>query len=328
MRILFCNIGWMEHYNGQTDKDIIVNGGAFVKKYGYGYEEFTFKNRNGYCYGGTGETFSMHIERIEGISRYDDKAEGVLVVWVAKKDNEDYSRIIGWYKNATVYREVQEMLILDGEMNRICYRVKANAKDCVLLVSSDRNFIMPRASKSKDNVGMGRSNIWYADDEKAKIFIDRVVKYINEFNKKQCNLIITEDILHNNVTNKVLNSTTEYIEKAYELSEKKMHRDALEYINKALEIDNTNEYAHNCKGNIIFDIGLYDLAIDCYRKALSIREDYLDPMYNIPLAYGMYGDLENALKYINEYLEIEKDDEEANDDKCLLEKMINDYCYK
>lgn len=328
MRILFCNIGWMDHYNGQTQKDRIINGGAFVKEHGYGHEEFTFKNRNGYCYGGTGETFNMHIERIEGISKHEEEAEGVLVVWVAKKDEEEQSRIVGWYKNATVYREVQERPIFDDKMNRICYRVKAKAEDCVLLVGVDREFIIPRASKSEDNVGMGRSNIWYADDDKATIFINKVIKYINEFNKKQCNLVITEDILHNNKTNKILNNITQYIEKAYELSEKKMYRDALEYINKAIEIDDINEFAQNCKGNIIFKIGLYDLAIDYYKKALSIRVDYLDPKYNIPIAYGMYGDLENALKYMNEYLEVEPDDDDANNDKDTLEKLINHYRYK
>ena len=328
MRILFCNIGWMYHYNGQTDEDIIVNGGAFVKKYRYGHEEFTFKNRNGYYYGGTGETFNMHIERIDGVSKYADKAEDVLVVWIAKKDNEEHSRIVGWYKNATVYREVQEIPILDDGINRICYRVKAKAEDGVLLIGADRNFIMPRANKSEDNIGMGRANIWYADYEEAKLFIDRVVKYINGFNKKQCNLVITENILHNNITNKILNSEDEYIERAYELSKEKRYRDALEYVNKALEIDNTNEYANNCKGNIVFDIGLYDLAIEYYNKALSIRGDYLDPMYNIHLAYGMYGDLKNALKYVKKYLEKEPDDEEAKNDKYKLEEMINHYSKK
>lgn len=299
MRILFCNIGWMNHYNGQKDNDKLENGGSYTEEYGTGIEEFTFQNRNGYYYGGTGLSGSMNIERIQGVSKDATKVENVLVVWVAKKGKEQNSKIVGWYKNATVYREFQEFNTLDNERDVVVFRVKTKAEDGVLLIPTDRTFIMPRASKSKDGVGMGRSNIWYADNDEAKPFIEKVVKYINEFNKKQCNLKVTEDIL-NRKTLDELECVDDYINKANILLESNNNRTALEYINKAIDIDPEYEYAHNIKGIILLELGLYDLAIESFNNAL-IDEDYSDPIFNKGLAYGMDGNLDKALECFKEY---------------------------
>lgn len=317
MRILFCNIGWMNHYNGQTKDDRLENGGSFVDENGYGIEEYTFQNINGYYYGGTGLSGNMNIERICGVNKDSNKAENVLVVWVAKKKDEENNRIIGWYKNATVYREFKEFDTLNNLRPVVYYRVKAKVEDSVLLVPVERNFIMPRANKSEDGVGMGRSNIWYADKKEAKLFINEVVDYINRFNKKSCNFIVTEKILHGE-TDRELKTVEEYIDIAYELSETNNNRTALEYINKAISMDREDVDAYNCKGNILLDIGLYDEAIESFKNALELDKDYIDPIFNIGLAYGMYGDFKNALRYFEEYLILDPDDSDAKNYKYML----------
>ena len=38
MTILFCKIGWMENYCGQTANDQIQGGGSYVKEHGIGHE--------------------------------------------------------------------------------------------------------------------------------------------------------------------------------------------------------------------------------------------------------------------------------------------------
>lgn len=310
MRILFCNIGWMNHYNGQTETDLLENGGKFVKENGYGIEEFTFQNRNGYYYGGTGSEGNMHIERIEGVDKYADKAENVLVVWVAKKDNEENSRIIGWYKNALVYREFQSFNTLDDTRSTVYYRIKAKAEDSILLMPGDRSFIMPRANKSADKVGMGRSNIWYAEKKEAKPFVDEVIDYIDKYNRKKCNFVVTEETL-NRSTTKELDGCSDYIDKAYELSDENRNRDALEYINRGLNLEPNNEYAYNCKGNVLLDLGLYDLAIDVFEKALECNKEYTDSIFNIGLCYGMDGNYKKALEYFDRYLAIYPNDEDS-----------------
>ena len=40
--ILFCKIGWMENYCGQTANDQIQGGGSYVKKHGIGHEVCNF----------------------------------------------------------------------------------------------------------------------------------------------------------------------------------------------------------------------------------------------------------------------------------------------
>ena len=321
MRILFCNIGWMNNYNGQTEDDRIENGGSFIDENGYGIEEYTFQNINGYYYGGTGLSGNMNIERIEGVNKDSSEAENVLVVWVAKKTNEENSRIIGWYKNATIYREFKEFDTLNNSRPVVYYRIKAKAEDGILLVPVERTFIMPRANKSEDGIGMGRSNIWYADKEKAKPFIDKVVDYINGFNRKPGNFMVTDRILYGE-TDVKLNSIEDYIDKAYKLSEENNNRTALEYANRAISMNDKNPYSYNCKGNVLLDIGLCDIAIENFKKALELDKHYIAPIFNIGLAYGMYGDFYNSLKYFEEYLKIDSDDEDAKNYKNLLEKNI------
>ena len=50
MRILFCNIGWMEKYQGLTDNDQI-SGGSFVSEKGMGHEVCNFHSTNERVYG-------------------------------------------------------------------------------------------------------------------------------------------------------------------------------------------------------------------------------------------------------------------------------------
>lgn len=42
MRILFCNIGWMENYRGLLEGDKIKGGGAYVKENNRGFETCNF----------------------------------------------------------------------------------------------------------------------------------------------------------------------------------------------------------------------------------------------------------------------------------------------
>lgn len=43
MTILFCKIGWMENYCGQTANDQIQGGGSYVKEHGIGHEVCNFE---------------------------------------------------------------------------------------------------------------------------------------------------------------------------------------------------------------------------------------------------------------------------------------------
>jgi hypothetical protein len=168
--IIFLRIGWMHRYQGQTSADRIAGGGAFVKEHGYGHEIFNFQVFEGRVYGyvqppksgyneQTGPGFN--IDRL-GASSTDDRISGVLAIWVATAPHGG-SFIVGWYRNATIYRYWQRPPTGSGRRhgeNELGYFVTAASEDATLLPPDERVFRLPRGSG-----GMGQANVWYADSE-------------------------------------------------------------------------------------------------------------------------------------------------------------------
>lgn len=319
MKILFCNIGWMKEYNGQTDIDKLINGGKYVKENNYGAEEFNFQNINGYYYGYVSHMHQMRIERLEGINKSEDVAENVLVVWVAK-DNRESNKIIGWYKNATIYRDFQTFSRMDPDLNRdrVFYRMKANVFDSTLLPVSKRTFKIPRASVAKDGIGMGQSNIWYADEEKCKPFVEKVFNYIDNY----CGEIQNKISYKLNLSLKSeqeLDKYEDYLDKADELMNINRDLEALSYINKLLSIKENDTNGYNYKGIILSKLGFYDQAIKYYKKSLETYKSFSNPVLNIGKALGYKGkekcNFEKALEYFEKYIELEEDDADGFDCK-------------
>lgn len=174
-RILFANIGWMISYNGQTITDKITGGGAYsdIDK----HESFNFQNLNKKCYGylqPTGDRIDLH--RIDPtVSQNEEYLDNVLVVWFATNPIVGGSWVVGWYKNATVYRECQKSKA--SQRNGYGYYVKADVANCTLLPVDDRIKPIPRQIKNYP----GRSNIWYADTTDVKTFKTDVISYIRNY---------------------------------------------------------------------------------------------------------------------------------------------------
>ncbi|HBQ8068561.1 TPA: HNH endonuclease, partial [Klebsiella pneumoniae] len=80
MTILFCNIGWMNKYDG-IDGDSIERGGSYNKT-AIGHEVCNFTNSDGYVYGYVQPTGQIKIEKL-GASRKAEKIDGITVVWLA-----------------------------------------------------------------------------------------------------------------------------------------------------------------------------------------------------------------------------------------------------
>lgn len=111
MRILFCNIAWMDYYKGKVDgSDEPQNGGSFVEKYKEAHEAYNFSpeyldadtgyQRGEYCLGFV-ETKStngttrnqLKIESIDGCEalKNEMKVEDVLVIYCALYPNSEKS---------------------------------------------------------------------------------------------------------------------------------------------------------------------------------------------------------------------------------------------
>ena len=81
MRVLFANIGWMTHYQGNTAKDKIVGGGSYRDD--DKHEAFNFQNLQGKCYGYVQPVrFGLiNLQRIDKkCNKEQDKLTNVLVV--------------------------------------------------------------------------------------------------------------------------------------------------------------------------------------------------------------------------------------------------------
>lgn len=212
MKILFCNIAWMNCYKGIVlGKDEPKNGGAFVKENNDAHEVYNFDpirlgNESGYTTGeyclGFVETKStngkdrnqLKIESINGCEalKKESFAEDVLVVYCAKYPDSlsQETYVVGWYKHATVYRYYETMIFPceNGEEAYQDYNAIAKKENCVLLPSYLRRksniWRVPR-KQSGISYGFGQANVWFAlgreDNKYLDEFLLRVVKQIDEY---------------------------------------------------------------------------------------------------------------------------------------------------
>lgn len=158
MPILFCNVGWMDHYDGR-DGEIPVRGGEH-NRHAIGHETCNFLDVEGMVYGYVQSRGKITVQKL-GAKRGEDFAKDVTVVWTAGPESGG-TVVIGWYKNATVYQEPQT-IIKPTEQHRKNglseYRISAAASDAKLLIPDERTLLIPRAVKG----GIGQSNVWFAD---------------------------------------------------------------------------------------------------------------------------------------------------------------------
>lgn len=144
--ILFCNIGWMSRYEGNKGQpDKTVGGGSWVRENETGHEVCNFVTcPDGFVYGHV-ETIQGERDRkirIETLGGNGDSVDGVDVVWTAADPKRGGRRVVGWYRNATVFRERQYFEKLptrqhdrDDIRN---YRIRARAEDAHCIDLEDR----------------------------------------------------------------------------------------------------------------------------------------------------------------------------------------------
>ena len=213
MRVLFCNIAWMDYYKGNVNgNDQPKNGGSYVLENGDAHEKYNFSPvllskdnttypDGEYCLGfvetksTNGKTRNqLNIEKIEGYEalKNENEAEDVLVIYCAKfPDSSTYETyVVGWYKHATVYRNYAVMEFDNGEdgIYEQFYNAIAKKSDCVLLPRGLRRrsniWRVPR-KKGGISYGFGRSNVWFASDadknDSLKKFLDRVTEQIEKY---------------------------------------------------------------------------------------------------------------------------------------------------
>lgn len=169
MPILVCHIGWMAAYEGlvmQPDK--IVGGGAWVRTHKDGGETCNFLEcDDGYVYGHV-ETIKGKIDRPIAIELLGAKSNATFVdhvdvVWTATDPKRKGRWVVGWYRDARVYRDRKYFEKPPSAQHRLerhkeNYRVSTRSANAVLIPIKQRNLRLGRGKG-----WIGQANWWFPE---------------------------------------------------------------------------------------------------------------------------------------------------------------------
>jgi len=209
----------MEFYKGQSSEDKIVGGGSYVTDNDMGHEVCNFADQDGQVYGyvqppgpGGGEPNSGKINIDKLKAENEESVNDVTVVWTARRPKVG-TVVVGWYKNAKVYRHFQRYTDkpkLHNDNGLAGYWIKAELDNVTLLPLDMRVLKIPRRSKGF----MGQANIWYADSEESKPLVDSVLTMIRGGNTTRHVRSRRTDVEHNaKVEKAAIDTTREYYER-------------------------------------------------------------------------------------------------------------------
>jgi hypothetical protein len=165
---IFLRIAWMKYYKGVTENDIPSGAGWYVDIYRDGGEVYNFYPIGNYYYGYARiqDGRNLKIEKV-GALKYAPNVENVTIILFAKNPDTGGQYIVGWYKHATLYREVQQLQ--NREFDSKSYLCKAKITDGYLLPVEDRIY---------EVVGPGQTNAWYPAEHKKSDFFYKLKAYI------------------------------------------------------------------------------------------------------------------------------------------------------
>ncbi|SEL22094.1 HNH endonuclease [Ruminococcus albus] len=166
MKILYCNVREMDEYNGYVI-DGYHGGGSYTENK-VPLEVNNFTRHGNLYYGYVQSTHdTINIQKNFGASPNSDSIDNVLVVWVCHQ-----SKIVGFYIDATVYRNKQPIPNNIAAQRSKCEGAGYNiiTKQAILIPSDKRKIAV---------TGMGRCNIWYGNDDMDQ----KVLKYLQDYQK-------------------------------------------------------------------------------------------------------------------------------------------------
>lgn len=188
--ILVCRLAWMETYSSLNEKAFANH--SYVKDGNTPHEALNFlatkdKEYFGYVRVGTdsiGKPGKININKL-GASNQDVSIKGILIVFIARRPIDNLLLIIGYYKNAEVFRAPIERP--DGK-NGPKSIVRFKTRTAKLIKESKRSFEMPSGKGA-----IGNSDLWYGltDESNNQKLRNDVFKYINRgiAPKKQASVI-------------------------------------------------------------------------------------------------------------------------------------------
>lgn len=295
MKALLCKIAWMERYHGED-----IETGCQLEN--SDHEKSNFINFEGTYYG------YLHTQDLTPLIK-EHHTKYPYVIFYATHPQKG-NKIVGWYKEALVFRDEQ---LFDPECP---YFVRARDENVVLLASDDRRFSIR------------------VDDWVSEIEIDRslqtYLRHSRRINYRHSDLQISSTM---NLPS--LHATCEFIEKAMMEENGLM---ALQLVNKGMmtygklasliyykawilysfnqfrrasillyqikDVPELHEFACYMLGNIYFQICDYEMSISCFKEVKHVNQD--ECYYMLAQAYAMESDVGMALNMIKKALSIQQ----------------------
>ena len=163
-KLLYINVPWMKRYEGATDDDKPIGKFRYTREHQMNdHCQFNFKQFGGKVYGHVPGSTNPNLTKLGG-SRSDNSVSGVTVVWIATGEDSKGRVVVGWYKNATVWKERQSptdelarQRTIQDSGDRCEFSVEASAEDAVCLLPGKR----PRLNV--DESGPGQNPFWYGN---------------------------------------------------------------------------------------------------------------------------------------------------------------------
>lgn len=306
MKTLICEISYRLFYRGEED-------GYNIKSEN---DATNFINFNGEYYGyfdGRGLSLEMtnHHEVVD------------FVIFVAK-DTRNISKIVGWYKNATVYKDEQ---YFDIEQP---FYVKAKDIDVILLDEKDRTFVLEidgpyqwiAMDRRLNNFLKQTKRINYVSSDfnrsitmplqSLEITCQFIEKEMEEMNYLKALQIVNRAL----VTYGRLASLIYY--KAWILYSFLQYRQASQLLFAIKNIEAFHDFACYMLGNIYFETGEYETSIAMFLENKTLNQD--QNAYMLAQAYAMQNQTSQAIAAIGKAMVLNPSEEVYQEfDKALRE---------
>lgn len=182
----------MKFCKGPKPGDEKPIGGGSYNTEEIGHEAYNYYNINGVLYGyfqpHMKQPYEINLGRIEQ-GYTDDEIDKVLVIWFATNPIDRGQVVVGWYKNATVFKSIQSPNTLPQRGN-YNYNIKAQMKNCVLLPISKRKFPVGHGIKGIKEGNPGQANAFYVLDDQGQpknlnnpvnAWITKLVEYVENY---------------------------------------------------------------------------------------------------------------------------------------------------
>ncbi len=267
MDYIFCNISWMKYYNGITREDQPKHAGHLIKDPSDVFEKDNFRDFNGNCYGYVRTGGDILLDKhFRSVSQGAKELQGVTVVFTAAL-NEEESRIVGWYENATVYREMVSLPLYEEDY--LYFNFKAKVTDCTLLPEEQRTFSIKRSKSSTPQKGASKSNLWYAKSEYGRTeFIPKVHSFIRDYEGPAVAIGILENLKEAlPMEDLSLVSYEDLLKTADDLYEEEHYKEAVLYYQAALLKEATYDAG--------FGLANAYCQLNAFSETIRIAEDLL-----------------------------------------------------